>query len=92
LEGSLNWYRANDFIHDPSLATTFGKPVEIPTLLLWGTGDTALLPHLAAQHYRVATDLTLCMFDGAGHWLQRERQEEVTQRLRDFAKVRFGLP
>jgi pimeloyl-ACP methyl ester carboxylesterase len=86
LDGALNWYRANDLVREPGLAAKFGVPIEIATLLLWGAADTALLPHLAAQHHSVARDLTLRMFNGAGHWLQRERPEEVAKALLDFAE------
>jgi pimeloyl-ACP methyl ester carboxylesterase len=92
LDGALNWYRANDFAREAGLAPALGGSVETPALLLWGAADTALLPHLAAQHHSIVDDLQVRMFEGAGHWLQRERPEEVTTQLLDFAERRTRAP
>ena len=87
LTGALNWYRANPMEDGaPSLAT---GPVTCPVELLWGDQDEALLPSLAERHRSLAPDLTIRMFEGAGHWLQRERAESVSAVIAAFADKVF---
>jgi pimeloyl-ACP methyl ester carboxylesterase len=83
LTAALNYYRAN-------LSQGGGAwealneigPVVSPTVLLWGDQDPALGKRAVeetAQH--VQGDFRLEVLEGAGHWLQFERPDEVSRAL-----------
>lgn len=92
LKGMINWYRASQLVvADP------GKPVtdlpeldparlqvRCPHLLIWGTGDTALLPESRAGLEQFAADLTVHEIDGTDHWLLHQRPAEVAGFVRDW--------
>ncbi|MDP2497621.1 MAG: alpha/beta hydrolase [Candidatus Palauibacterales bacterium] len=72
--GMLNWYRAM-FRHPDAPPR---RPVEAPTLVLWGDDDMALLPELATRSVDRCEDGRLVRFPDATHWIQHERPDEVT--------------
>ena len=83
LTAALNYYRAN-------LAATGGAwerlanigPISTPTVLLWGDQDPALGRRGAEATARyVEADYKFIVLEGAGHWLQFERPDEVSQAL-----------
>jgi pimeloyl-ACP methyl ester carboxylesterase len=82
LTAALNYYRAN-LAGGPAWASlTDIGPITMPTRLLWGDQDPALGRRAAeatAQH--VAGDYQLEVLEGAGHWLQFERPDEVSLAL-----------
>ena len=77
----LNWYRA-----------LFRRPFRLPprpslpmpVLILWGGQDFALGRELAERSRRVCLQAELVVFEGANHWIQRERAAEVNRRLLEF--------
>ena len=77
LTAALNYYRAAL----PELPGAMGR-ISVPTLLIWGNQDPAI--------GRLGTEKTAAMvegpyrlveLDGAGHWLQFERPDEVGREL-----------
>ncbi len=83
LTAALNYYRAN-------LATGGGAwerlanigPITVPTVLLWGDQDPALGRRGAeATGSHVDGAYQFVVLEGAGHWLQFERPNEVTSAL-----------
>ena len=95
LSGGVNYYRASP-LH-PDTPETPGKAVavaaalkpeqfhvKVPTQLIWGTGDRALLPILLDGIEQHVSDLRLHRIDGAGHWLARENAAEVNAVIRTF--------
>ena len=58
--------------------------VTVPTQIIWGTGDPALRPVLLDGIETLVPDLRLHHVDGAGHWVARERADEVNAVLRGF--------
>jgi len=86
--GGLNWYR--NFTRNWRLTAPWhGQPIRQPSLFIAGTRDAVLrfpgarnridafsqtLPGLQAVH----------LIDGAGHWIQQERPEEVNRALLQF--------
>jgi pimeloyl-ACP methyl ester carboxylesterase len=58
--------------------------VSLPTLVLWGTGDTALLPELLDGLQDYVPKLQLERINGATHWLVHEQPVLVASRLQAF--------
>jgi len=82
LTAGLNYYRAN-FSDPPAWAARAGQlKVTAPTVLMWGDQDPALGPLQAETTARHMTgDYRLEVLEGAGHWLQFERPDEVGRSL-----------
>ena len=89
LDGALNYYRASplrpplaatDAIHalvfPPALVT-----VRVPTTVLWGDADTALLPSLLAGLDAFVSPLELRRVAGASHWIVPERPALVADTI-----------
>jgi len=58
--------------------------VKVPTQIIWGTADRALLPILLDDIEQQVSDLRVHRIAGAGHWLARENSIEVNQVIRAF--------
>ncbi len=82
--GGLNWYRNLDrnweILADPVSAT-----ITVPALFMAGTADPVLGFMRRDRASEVVTGpYREVMIDGAGHWLQQERPDEVNAALLDF--------
>jgi pimeloyl-ACP methyl ester carboxylesterase len=58
--------------------------LQVPTLLLFGTGDTALNHQILAGSERHADDMTIEKVDGCGHFIADELPQLVTEKAREF--------
>jgi pimeloyl-ACP methyl ester carboxylesterase len=89
LTAALNYYRANLGAGGGAWAAlTQAVKITMPTTLLWGDEDPALgrrAVEATAEH--VDGPFTLEVLEGAGHWLQFERPDEVSRSL-----TRSGKP
>lgn len=92
LDASLNFYRASP-LHpptpeEPGPAALQLDPaaftVRVPTLVIWGERDTALLPGLLDGLDALVPQLTLKRIPDGSHWVIHERPEEVNRLIRDF--------
>lgn len=82
--GGLNWYRNLDrnweIMADPVAAT-----ITVPALFIGGTEDPVLRFTRRDRAAEVVTGpYREVMIEGAGHWLQQERPDEVNAALLDF--------
>jgi pimeloyl-ACP methyl ester carboxylesterase len=92
LTGGLNWYRASPLRParegDPGAAAiTLPREmltVDIPTLVLWGLQDTALLPELVDGLDDYVPRLTLRKVPEASHWIVHEQPQRVARELAQF--------
>jgi pimeloyl-ACP methyl ester carboxylesterase len=89
--GGLNWYRNIDRNWELTAALQ-GAKINQPSLFLAGSQDgvvTGLIGSRAiAELDKVLTDLKVkIILDGAGHWVQQERPDEVNAALIDFLKA-----
>jgi pimeloyl-ACP methyl ester carboxylesterase len=92
LTAMLNWYRASR-VKVPPPAVTLPLPqsllsafpaVEIPTRVIWGMQDKALLPIQLEGLDRLVTDLEIVRIPAAGHFAPWEAPDEVAAALRPF--------
>jgi pimeloyl-ACP methyl ester carboxylesterase len=88
--GGLNWYR--NLRRNWELGGSWrGQPVRVPSLFIAGSKD-GVLRFPAAQSQLDAFPKTLPglrgshILDGAGHWVQQERPDEVNRLLIAFLK------
>jgi len=58
--------------------------LQVPTKLLFGTGDAALNHNLLAGYERHAKDMQLEKVDGCGHFIVDEMPDLVAERAREF--------
>jgi len=85
LTASLGWYRAN--AHPRTLVS---GPVELPRVTtpvmgVWSSGDLALTERqMTGSKDYVDGPFRYERIDGAAHWMQAERPDEITALLRDF--------
>lgn len=82
--GGLNWYRNFDrnWETTPELADA---KITVPALFIGGTADPVLTFTRADRAAELITGpYQQIMLDGAGHWLQQERPDEVNSALLDF--------
>lgn len=65
---------------------TGGTPARItpPTLILWGSEDSALERHLAEAGLALCEEGRLVVLEGASHWLHLEQPERVKAELLGF--------
>jgi len=92
LTAMLNWYRASPLVVPPPGATVpvpdwvlgpFPK-VRIPTLVIWGMRDPALLPLQLDGLDRLVEDLTIVRVPDAGHFAPWEAPGPVAEALGPF--------
>lgn len=82
LTAALNYYRANLVRGGGWSGLAREVDVSAPTILLWGDQDPALgrlQAESTATH--MTGDYRLEVLEGAGHWLQFERPDEVSRSL-----------
>ncbi len=88
----LNWYRASPIVVPPPGITVplpdallrFSTQIEIPTLVVWGMRDKALLPVQLDGLDEVVDDLRIVRLPDAGHFAPWEAADEVAQALAPF--------
>ena len=92
LHGGCNYYRASPLRpatpQDPAAsAISFSRElftVTLPTLVIWGLGDTALLPGLVDGLDDFVPQLQLERVTGATHWIVHEQPELVAGHIKAF--------
>jgi len=97
LTGGLNFYRAAK-VGPPArdgepasgtLGTGEGASmVRVPTLVIWGEKDTALLPQNLDGLERYVPDLTIRRIPDGTHWVIHEQPAVVNRLIRDFLTAR----
>jgi pimeloyl-ACP methyl ester carboxylesterase len=88
----LNWYRASKMVvpapgeeATAPLWTSLPFPkLRMPTLVVWGLKDTALLPVQLEGLHDLIEDLRLVTSPTAGHFITWEEPGTVTSAIRDF--------
>jgi len=92
LTGGLNYYRASP-LHPPEAGSAQGAPdlaldparfyVHVPTLVIWGERDQALLPGNLDGLDAHVSDLSVIRVPDASHWIVHEQPGLVNRLIRD---------
>ena len=64
--------------------------VRVPTLVLWGDRDTALLTGLLDGLGECVPDLKLVRVPDATHWIVHEKPELVCREIERFVREKHG--
>jgi epoxide hydrolase 4 len=80
----LNWYRAN-FRYPPIFPQNVR--IHIPTLLIWGAQDSALIEKMAQASIDLCDNGRLQLFEDATHWVQHEEYDRINEMLVGFLHV-----
>ena len=94
----LNWYRAsavqvpamNETPERPAFLGGPFPPLKVPTLVIWGMGDKALLPVQLEGLEALVPDLTVTKLEGVGHFAPWEAPEKVTGAMREWLAAHGG--
>ncbi len=93
IRASTNYYRAMpapppDLSQSPPSTGQTEQPppvlISVPTLVIWGMRDTALLPSLLDGLEALVPALTLRRLPEATHWVQHDQPDEVNRLILDF--------
>jgi pimeloyl-ACP methyl ester carboxylesterase len=88
-EGGLQWYRTpTQSLNDAEMQLFSGRKIEVPSIFIAGKSDWGTYQRPgnfeSMQHSACARMLGCYLIDGAGHWVQQEQPEKVTELLIDF--------
>lgn len=94
VQGGLNYYRASPLKPDEAGSDALANlqladdlvTVKVPTTVLWGEQDAALLPGLLQGLERWVPQLTVRRLPQASHWLVHEQPAEVLAEVRRCLK------
>ena len=72
------------------LARARGAAVRVPSLMIMAENDAVLPPSAADGMEKLIPDLEKHLVKGSGHWTQQEKPEEVSAKLIEWRRRRFG--
>jgi pimeloyl-ACP methyl ester carboxylesterase len=86
--GGINWYR--NFSRNWQRSADLDHTVRVPSLMIMAENDRVLPPSAADGMERVVPDLEKYLVRDSGHWTQQEKPEEVSAKLIEWRRKRFG--
>lgn len=89
LKGGLNYYKAFarlalQRIFDKSAVSSKTLPASVPSLVIWGEKDTALLPGNLNGLDKYVANLTVKLIPDGTHWVIHEQPDLVSRYIREF--------
>jgi non-specific protein-tyrosine kinase len=86
--GGINWYR--NMSRNWQRSAGLDHTVRVPSLMIMAENDHVLPPSSADGMEKVVPDLEKYLVRDSGHWTQQEKPEEVSARLIEWRRRRFG--
>lgn len=88
IRGGINWYRANipdsqDIVEADHWPSKDAR-VTVPSLLLWSDGEVAFVKDTFEAIKDVVDDLEVVIVDDAGHLVQLQYSQTVSQHIAEF--------
>ena len=83
----VNWYRA--LVKQPP-ATSAGRRIDVPTLLVWGARDRFLGREMAQPSIDLCSDGRLVFIEEATHWVHHEEADRVNALIAGFLRGAGG--
>jgi pimeloyl-ACP methyl ester carboxylesterase len=86
--GGINWYR--NMTRNWQRAADLDHIVRVPSLMIMAENDAVLPPSSADGMEKIIPDLEKYLVRDSGHWTQQEKPEEVSAKLIEWRRRRFG--
>jgi pimeloyl-ACP methyl ester carboxylesterase len=86
--GGINWYR--NFTRNWQRSEGLDHTVRVPSLMIMAENDAVLPPSAADGMEKLVADLEKYLVKDSGHWTQQEKPEEVSAKLIEWRRRRFG--
>jgi len=86
--GGINWYR--NMSRNWQRAEGLDHTVRVPSLMIMAENDAVLPPSAADGMEKLIPDLEKYLVRDSGHWTQQEQPEEVSAKLIEWRRRRFG--
>ncbi len=86
--GGINWYR--NMSRNWQGAAGLDPVVRVPSLMIMAEHDVVLPPSLADGMEKLVPDLEKYLVRDSGHWTQQEKPDEVSAKLIEWRRRRFG--
>ncbi|MEP2990227.1 MAG: alpha/beta hydrolase [Parasphingorhabdus sp.] len=87
IDAHINWYRANipapDEIAESDFWPSRTARITAPSLLIWGKDDRVFAPKYLAKIDGLSDNLKTLPLEGVDHWPHLEREQQVTQAIRN---------
>jgi pimeloyl-ACP methyl ester carboxylesterase len=86
--GGINWYR--NWTRNWERSAGLDHTVHVPSLMIMAENDAVLPPSAADGMEKIVPDLEKYLVRDSGHWTQQEKPEEVSAKLIEWRRRRFG--
>lgn len=86
--GGINWYR--NFTRNWQRSADLDFTVRVPALMIMAEKDLVLPPSAADGMEKLVPDLEKYLVKDSGHWTQQEKPEELSGKLIEWYRRKFG--
>jgi pimeloyl-ACP methyl ester carboxylesterase len=86
--GGINWYRNMSRNWERSAA--IDPTIRVPSHMIMAENDRVLPPSACDGMEKLVPDLEKYLVHGSGHWTQQEKPKEVSAKLIEWRRRRFG--
>jgi pimeloyl-ACP methyl ester carboxylesterase len=86
--GGINWYR--NMTRNWERSAGLDYTVRVPALMIMAENDAVLPPSAADGMEKLIPDLEKYLVRDSGHWTQQEKPDEVSAKLIEWRRRRFG--
>jgi pimeloyl-ACP methyl ester carboxylesterase len=93
-QGGLQWYRCRTENRNGDLQVFSGRTIDVPTMFIAGKSDWGVYQTPGSldrmRDHACTRMLASHLIDGAGHWVQQEQPESVSDLLKQFLRHQTG--